>query len=58
MCFEWLYLDSDSYSESVLGIRDILVTNVFGSGSGSDLDPTPYLTSFFIDFKDAKKNFL
>ncbi len=55
MCFEWLYLDSDSYSESVLGIRDILVTNVFGSGSGSDLDPTPYLTSFFIDFKDAKK---
>jgi hypothetical protein len=58
VCFEWLYLANDSYSEPVLGIRDILVTNGFGSGSGLDPDPTPYLTSFFIDFKDAKKKFL
>jgi hypothetical protein len=69
VCFEWLYLASESYSEPVLGIRDILVqiriptsiililTNGFGSGSGSDSDPTPYLTSFFIDFKDVKKKF-
>jgi hypothetical protein len=67
VCFEWLYLASDSYSEPVLGIRDILVqiripasiilTNGFGSGSGSDPDPAPYLTSFFIDFKDAKQIF-
>ncbi len=68
VCFEWLYLASDSYSEPVLGNRDILVriripaaiilTNGFGSGSGSDSDSTPYLTSFFIDFKDAKKKLL
>jgi hypothetical protein len=31
----------------------IILTN--GFGSGSDPDPTTYLTSFYIDFKDAKK---
>jgi hypothetical protein len=35
-----------SMIQAVLGIRDILVPN-----------PTPDPTSFFIDFKDAKKNF-
>jgi hypothetical protein len=47
---------------SVLGIRDILVRiRIPGSvplTNGSDPDPAPDPITFFIDFKDAKKNFV